>query len=335
VMLKKANGLPDPTKIETFASGTTGAYSPVDLVTGPGGDLYYVDLVGGTIQRIAYYPDNVPPVAVIDANPSHGETPLTVHFDAGRSTDPEGDSLTYSWDLDGDGEFGDSLLPNPTRTYETAGAITVSLRVTDAFNNPDIATATISPGNTLPVPAIDMPAPSFTWNAGQTISFSGSATDAQDGTLPESALTWTFETQHCPTVDTCHFHPGETIAGVDSGSFVVQSHDYPSHLRLSLTATDSGGLSQTTFVDLYPNTSTLTLASEPTGATLALGSETAVAPFSTTVITGGIASISAPDQTIDGQDYVFAGWSDGGDSSHDITVSGDTTLTATFTPAPP
>ena len=43
---------------------------------------------------------------------------------------------------------------------------------------------------------------------------------------------------HCPTVDTCHVHPGETFDGVASGSFVAPDHEYPSYLRLSLTATD-------------------------------------------------------------------------------------------------
>jgi hypothetical protein len=140
---------------------------------------------------------------------------------------------------------------------------------------------------------------------------------------------------HCPTTETCHTHAGETFDNVTSGSFVAQNHEYPSHLRLYLTATDSGGLSQTTFVDLYPQTTTLTLASDPAGATLALGSTTGVAPFATTVITAGLQSMSAPDQTIGGQAYVFARWSDGGAASHDVVVSGDTTLTATFSPAPP
>ena len=335
VMLKGANGLPDPTKVETFATGTTGAYSPVDLVTGPGGDLFYVDLVGGTIWRIRYFPNNRPPVAVLDADPTNGAAPLTVSFDARHSTDADGDALTYSWDLNGDGVFGDATTPNPSYTYSTVGDRTVSVRVSDPFSAVSVATVNISAGNTPPMPTIDMPSPDSTWKVGDTISFSGSATDAQDGTLPASALHWQYETVHCPTVDTCHIHPGESFDGVTSGSFVAQNHEYPSHLRLSLTAVDSGGLSQTTFVDLYPETSTLTLASDPAGATLAVGSITDVAPFTITVITGGVQSISAPDQTINGQAYVFSGWSDGGDASHDVVVSGDSTLTATFVPAPP
>jgi glucose/arabinose dehydrogenase len=327
-----SNGLPDPTNMKVFA---VRADTPVDLVTGPGGDLFYVDVVGGKIHRIRYYPGNRPPVAVLDASPTNGAAPLTVSFDARRSTDADMDPLTYSWDLNGDGVFGDSASPNPSYTYGTAGAHTVSVRVSDPLGAKNVASVTITAGNTPPVPNISAPSPQLTWRVGDTISFSGSASDAQDGALPPSALSWRFETVHCPTVDTCHTHPGETFDGVTSGSFVTQNHEYPSNLRLYLTATDSGGLSQTTFVDLYPQTSTLTLASDPAGATLALGSTTGVAPFSTTVITGGLQSISAPDQTIGGQAYVFAGWSDGGASSHDVVVSGDSTLTATFTPAPP
>ena len=51
VMFHGSNGLPDPTNRANFLLG---AASPVDLKTGPGGDLFYADLNGGTIRRIAY-----------------------------------------------------------------------------------------------------------------------------------------------------------------------------------------------------------------------------------------------------------------------------------------
>ncbi|MDQ1534087.1 MAG: hypothetical protein QOF28_1848, partial [Actinomycetota bacterium] len=335
VMLKGTNGLPDPKMVEKFAVGTSGAYSPVDLVSGPGGDLFYVDLGGGTIRRISYYPDNRPPVAVLDADHTYGATPLTVKFDASRSTDADADSLTYSWDLNGDGVFGDSTVVNPSFTYNTRGPVTVSLRVSDPYNALSTATVKIWPGDTPPIPQIGAPSPQFTWSVGDTIAFSGSASDTEDGTLPPSALTWKFETVHCPTVDTCHVHPGESFPGVTSGSFVAQNHEYPAHLRLTLTATDSDGLSQSAFVDLYPNTDTLSLASSPSGATLGAGDTTGVTPFSRTVIDGGVISVTAPDQTINGQTYVFSSWSDGGAAAHDVTISADTTLTATFVASPP
>ena len=51
VMPKGADGRPAPGQIRTFVAG---AANPVNLETGPGGDLFYVDFDGGTIRRIAY-----------------------------------------------------------------------------------------------------------------------------------------------------------------------------------------------------------------------------------------------------------------------------------------
>src|SRR3954467_1045725 len=58
-MLQGTNGLPDPRNLRTFESG---AANPVDLEIGPDGNLYYADLDGGTVRRIAWT-QNRPPVA--------------------------------------------------------------------------------------------------------------------------------------------------------------------------------------------------------------------------------------------------------------------------------
>ena len=64
-MLPGSNGVPDPAQIQNFVTGAPG---PVQLVTGPGGDIFYADIVGGKIHRIQYFVPN----AVISANPTHG-----------------------------------------------------------------------------------------------------------------------------------------------------------------------------------------------------------------------------------------------------------------------
>ncbi|HZS53367.1 MAG TPA: PQQ-dependent sugar dehydrogenase, partial [Bryobacteraceae bacterium] len=51
VMFKGTDGLPNPANIANFMLG---AASPTDLKIGPGGDLFYADLNGGTIRRITY-----------------------------------------------------------------------------------------------------------------------------------------------------------------------------------------------------------------------------------------------------------------------------------------
>ena len=42
------------------------------------------------------------------------------------------------------------------------------------------------------------PANGLTWRVGDTINFSATGSDAQDGTLGNAAFSWTFEMMHCP-----------------------------------------------------------------------------------------------------------------------------------------
>ncbi len=75
---------------------------------------------------------NQPPTAVATASPTSGPVPLIVNFDGSGSSDPDGDPITYSWDLNGDGVFGDSTVAKPSYTYTQAGSYTVKLKVTDS-----------------------------------------------------------------------------------------------------------------------------------------------------------------------------------------------------------
>ena len=141
-MLPGTNGLPDPSRLQSFVGvDATGAAAghPVDLKIGPGGDLFYVDMDDGTVHRITYTAANQPPTAVITATPTNGPLPLTVSFDGTGSSDPEGKPLTYSWDLNGDGTFGDATGPTASYTYTTAGVYHPSLRVTDDQGASDTA----------------------------------------------------------------------------------------------------------------------------------------------------------------------------------------------------
>jgi glucose/arabinose dehydrogenase/PKD repeat protein len=310
-----ANGLPDISKRKTFVGG---AAQPVDLQIGPGGDLFYVDL-GGTIRRVRYFNQNQPPIAVATANPTSGAAPLTVAFDGTASNDPDGDALTYAWDLDGDGAFDDAAAATASFTYTQPGTYTATLRATDPSGATGTSSVTISAGNTPPTAVIDAPAAGTTWKVGDTINFSGHATDAQQGTLPASALTWSLILQHCPS--TCHEHPLQTFQGVASGSFVAPDHEYPSHLELRLTATDAGGLTNTWSVQLEPQTVDLAFNSTPAGLTLAVGSTSQPTSFTRTAIVGSTLSISAPSpQATGGTAYEFVSWSDGGAQTHQIVA---------------
>ncbi|MDQ1508162.1 MAG: hypothetical protein QOG50_6 [Actinomycetota bacterium] len=156
VMYKGANGLPDPATVRTFVDNADNPH-PVDLEVDPlSGDLFYVN-IAGSIHRISYG-TNHPPIANATATPTYGQTPLTVQFDGSQSSDPNpGEIVSYSWDLNGDGTFGDSTAARPTYTYTSAGRVVVTLRVTDSHGTSNSRAISIYPGDTPPRPVIDTP----------------------------------------------------------------------------------------------------------------------------------------------------------------------------------
>ena len=325
-MEKGGTVLPSPSNIKGFVGG---AANPVDLQIGPDGFLYYVDIGGGGIRRIEYTAAvNQPPVAVARANPTSGEVGMTVSFDGSSSSDPNGDQLSYAWDLDADGAFDDATVAQPTWTYNAAGTFRVSLRVADGRGG--TATDAVTIGVGLPSVTIASPGTSLLWSVGETISFSGSAVDNQGQSIPSSKLEWTLVLKHgaCPD---CHDHFLQTYVGVTSGTFTTPDHDYPSELALTLTATDASGLRNSTSIRVLPRTTTLNFQTSPTGLKLTFNGVNSVTPFSRTVIVGSHNSLSAPSpQTLRGK-QLFRTWSDGVTTANRTIVAPATTATYTAT----
>ena len=183
----------------------------------------------------------------------------------------------------------------------------------------------------LPSVTIASPAASLRWSVGETVSFSGTATDNRGQTIPSSNLSWALVLKHgaCPD---CHDHFLQTYTGVSSGTFTTPDHDYPSELELTLTATDASGLRNSTSIRVLPRTTTLTFQTNPTGLKLTFNGVNTTAPFPQTVIVGSSNSVSAPSpQTLRGK-QVFRTWSDGVTTSNRIIVAplNAVTYTATF-----
>ncbi|VIO79406.1 Exoglucanase B [Bradyrhizobium ivorense] len=307
----------------------------VYLTEGPDGALYYVDLgysdISGTfgvskIRRIDFINSDLPPVAAASATPTQGQAPLTVSFSSSGSSDPEGQPLSYLWNF-GDGST--STQANPSHTYAVSGPYQARLTVSDGTNSTLSTPLAISVGNA-PLVNILSPINAAIFRAGDVITFSGSATDAEDGTLPASAYTWNIDFLH-----EGHVHPGTPITGVTSGTFTIPTsgHDFSgfTRYRISLTVTDSSGLQSTQSVIIFPDKVNLEFATLPAGVTLYLDGIAHTAPFTYDTLIGFHHEIEARNATVGTTTYNFVSWSDGGAQDHVITVPvGGAAYTATY-----
>ena len=297
----------------------------VYLTEGPDGAIYYVDLgysdVGGTfgiskIRRIRYIETNQAPIAIATGSPTAGPIPLLVNFSSVGSSDPEGATLAYAWTF-GDGTT--STEANPTHTYSQAGQYTVRLSVSDGVNSTLAPPIFISAGNK-PTGTILTPQDGSSFIAGQIITFSGSGTDTEDGSLPASAFTWNIDFLH-----EGHAHPGLVMNGSKSGTFTIPTngHDFSGNTRyrITLTITDSTGLQDIKSVIVYPNKVNLSFNTSPSGLTLYLDGIAHTAPFVYDTLVGYNHTIDAPNQ----MPYTFSSWSDGGSQTHVITVPAQNT----------
>ena len=177
-------------------------------------------------------------MASASATPTQGQAPLTVNFSSAGSSDPEGQALGYQWTF---GDGGTSTAANPQHTYTTAGQYQARLTVSDGVNSTPSTPLTISVGNAPTATILTPTATDPLFKAGDVISFSGNATDVEDGTLPASAYTWNIDFLH-----EGHVHPGIPITGVKSGTFTIPTtgHDFSGNTRyrITLTVTELSGL---------------------------------------------------------------------------------------------
>lgn len=324
-----------------FASGL-GEGGPIAMAFEPSGldrSLYYTTYAnGGEVHRISYAAGvNLEPTASLKTtSPNYGPTPLNVAFDGSGSSDPDGDTpLTYLWDFDGNGST-DQTTSNATAsyTYDTAGTYTAALKVRDArgaLSAP--AMVEVFPGNGTPEPTIQSPAANKLFKVGEQITLQGSATDPQDGQLPDSALSWEVRRHHNGT----HWHPYFSGTGNDLKFSAPPPEDLDAtgpgnYLEIRLTVADSQGLSKTMAQELQPNRVNTTFESQPTGLELQVNGTTFAAPQRLVSWEGYKLAVHAPSpQTLAGKTYEFASWSDGGAQSHDISTGAQAgTYTAAY-----
>jgi len=182
-------------------------------------------------------PTNQPPDASFNANPTSGEAPLEVSFDASNSSDSDGSIISYNWDF-GDNYSGSGQTV--TNTYDSSRNYTVELEVIDN----DGATDTTSQSVDVSPPPSNPPTASFTADptsgeAPLEVSFDASGSYDSNGNI--TSYDWSF---------------GDGTTG--SGETVNHTYDSSANYTAELTVTDNDGASDS-------NTKTISVSSSDNG----------------------------------------------------------------------
>ncbi len=177
---------------------------------------------------------NRPPVARFIANQVSGNAPLTVQFDASGSSDPDNDTLTYSWN------FGDGTTSNGvevSHVFTQPGNYTVTLTVNDGtLNSADTTTINVADSNNSVIITANITANTTTGEAPILVSFDASGSSSSDN----STLSYTWD-----------FGDGST------GNGVVVSHEYTTagNYGVTLTVSNTSGSSDTATVSIMVTSS--------------------------------------------------------------------------------
>jgi len=315
----------------------TGILLPVDVHIDTGGSLYYLarNVLGGTgfVGKIKYTPQFPPTFALqpVDLTIPVGDT---ASFTAAASGDPP---ITYQWQRDGANITGaNSPAFSLMNAQLSDSGSQFRCIATNPFGNDTSAVALLRVViNQRPAAHITSPSQGFFYKGGDTVFYAGTGTDPEQDSLPPSSFTWQVDFHHDE-----HLHPFiPPTTGSSSGSFVVPVIGETSDTvwyEIILVVTDSGGLSDTTFVNVFPVKSTSTVTSIPTGLTILLDGHPRITPFTFTGVAGIVRSLNAPSpQTPGEQSIEFASWSDGGAASHTIsTPQTNSTFTAAYVASP-
>ena len=307
-----------------FASSIAG--SPVGMATGPDGNIYFLSRANSGVYKIIYTVTTAPVIT---------NQPQSITVSEGNSasfsvTASGSQPLSYQWRKNTVNISGatNSTYTIPAVTTGDAGNYSVVVSNSAGSVTSNNAVLTVTPANQLPTATINTPSAGATYAGGDVISFSGSGTDPENGTLPPSAFEWYVMFHH-----DAHTHPGpDAPDGVTSGSFSIPNSGETAanvFYRLYLVVTDAQGGRDTSFTDILPRTSTITLNTNPQGLQVTLDGQPFSAPLMVTSVEGILRTIGAPSpQGI----YTFNNWSHGGNQTQTFaTPVDDITYTANFT----
>jgi glucose/arabinose dehydrogenase len=316
--------LGNPPVWSNFASDIS--FYSVGITMGPDGNLYYLSRNNEALYKITFSTNNVPFILnePIDQTASLG-FPATFTVNAGGAL-----PLTYQW-RKGTTPIGGATSASftiPTSAFTDSGYYNVI--VTNSFGSTTSINAHLSvTANQPPNAVIDLPTDSM-YSAGELISYHGSASDPESGALPDSLFEWVIVFHH----DT-HVHPGPTGAtGTSSGSFVVPNvgeHSTNVFYRIILIVHDPDGAVDSTYYDIHPRVSGLTITTQPSGLSITLDGQPFNTPYTIPSVEGMVRTIgTSAMQLYNSTPVYFTSWNNGGTLLQNIVTPVNDTLIAAY-----
>jgi glucose/arabinose dehydrogenase len=305
----------------------------VYMDVGNDGNLYYLQRNTSSLFKIVYTNNSAPAIVDQPDNVTVPEgQPATFSVTATGSA-----PLRYQWQKNGVDITNATSGTYTITSTKTGDAGAYRVIVSNAFGNATSANAqlTVTSSNQAPKPVILTPAEGTLYRGGDTLRFSGEATDAEDGSLPASAFSWSVDFHH-----DAHVHDGPPVVqGAKSGYYVIpKSGEVDDNVwyRLKLTVTDSKGAKSTVIRDILPRKSVITLKTQPTGLQVALDGKPLKTQAFVTSVEGIERTISSiAPQPVDFRIYDFDRWLHGGAATQTIiTPVNDVAYTAVYKESP-
>lgn len=238
-----------------------------------------------------------------------------------------------------------TLTINATASQESRYRAVVSNGAGSATSNH--AQLTVLAANAPPTITFTSPGQGSFFTVPNTVSFSATASDPEQGSLPASAFRWELELGHRVSATNYHTHPVTTFDGVQSGSFGSTVAGEPSPqvwLLLILTVTDNAANTDRDTLLIYPTLTTLDAQSVPPGLTMVVMDQVTTNTSLQAVIGNDGRINGNTPQYLNGTRYDFDHWEFSGDvpSGLDATTvfqnfivkPGPTTFIAHYRAAP-
>jgi PKD repeat protein len=234
----------------SFDSG--GTYTVGLKVTDNGGKT---DTITKTITV-----ENPAPEISFTVSPSNPHPDDTITLDASGSFDSDGSIVSYEWDTDGDGNYGETWNDaddgqTATISFDSGGTYTVGLKITDNGGKTRTLTKTITVSN--PAPNASLSVSTSDPRPDDEITLDASGSNDGDGSI--TSYEWDTDGDG---------EYGETWDDVDDGQTATISFDSSGTYTVGVKITDNGGKTDTirktiTVRNRAPNASLSVSTSDP------------------------------------------------------------------------